>query len=238
MTLSNTAEYLPEGLAKAIANALFPKLDAMLRSGAHISADDLDNHSFLLEFHPNLELFYLRYQAELIKAPEGFFYLRPKSTTFLTRSTLSELDMLVGKVLCYLYLSPDKLANEGIFTLVDLMEELVNLSDEQQLLRMVNQRSGGSDLDRQKLKDKVKACLRKLKRIGMVSFLGALEKFSINEAIFRFGADVRSDEDPREVQLRLIQDGEAIVHDDETLPNHDMSQDEAAESEDQLGLEV
>ncbi len=50
---------------------------------------------------------------ELIRAPEGFFYLRPRSTTLIPRSVLSELDMMVGKILCYLYLSPERLANEG-----------------------------------------------------------------------------------------------------------------------------
>ena len=48
-------------------------------------------------------------------------------------SVLSELDMLVGKVLCYLYLSPERLANEGVFSLLDLQEEIVTLSDERQL---------------------------------------------------------------------------------------------------------
>ena len=36
-------------------------------------------------------------------------------------------------------------------------------------------------------------------------------KFRINEAIFRFGADVRSSDDMQEAQLRLIRDGEAMT---------------------------
>jgi len=155
-------------MAQAIANPLFPKLDTWLRSGRHISADDLDNHSFLLEFHDELERFYSRYQVEFIKAPEGFFYLRPRSTSEIGTSVLSELDMLVGKVLCYLYLSPDRLANEGIFSVTDLQEEVMTLADERQLLRMVNQRSGGSDLDKRKLLEKMRTSLRRLKRLGMV----------------------------------------------------------------------
>ncbi|WP_255964795.1 chromosome partition protein MukE, partial [Klebsiella pneumoniae] len=58
----------------------------------------------------HLEEFYARYNVELIRAPEGFFYLRPRSTTLISRSVLSELDMMVGKILCYLYLSPERLA--------------------------------------------------------------------------------------------------------------------------------
>ena len=238
-----TTEY-PLGLkmAQAIANPLFPKLDTWLRSGRHISADDLDNHSFLIEFHDELERLYARYQVEFIKAPEGFFYLRPRSSSEMGTSVLSELDMLVGKVLCYLYLSPDRLANEGIFSVTDLQEEVMTLADERQLLRMVNQRSGGSDLDKRKLLEKMRTSLRRLRRLGMLVQLGSGDKFRVNEAIFRFGADVRSDEDPREVQLRMIREGEAILHDDE-LPTSEHLLDASEDAldvidEEQLELDV
>ncbi len=238
-----TTEY-PLGLkmAQAIANPLFPKLDTWLRSGRHISADDLDNHSFLIEFHDELERLYARYQVEFIKAPEGFFYLRPRSSSEMGTSVLSELDMLVGKVLCYLYLSPDRLANEGIFSVTDLQGEVMTLADERQLLRMVNQRSGGSDLDKRKLLEKMRTSLRRLRRLGMLVQLGSGDKFRVNEAIFRFGADVRSDEDPREVQLRMIREGEAILHDDE-LPTSEHLLDASEDAldvidEEQLGLDL
>ncbi|WVD62700.1 chromosome partition protein MukE [Orbus mooreae] len=205
-------KYMPVKLAQAIANPLFPELDSLLRSGRHIGLDELDNHAFLMDFQPELEQFYGRYNVELIRAPEGFFYLRPRSTTFIPRSVLSELDMLVGKVLCYLYLSPERLAHEGIFTLQELHEELISLADESKLLKLVNQRSTGSDLDKQKLYDKVKTSLNRLRRLGMVFFIVGNDssKFRINEAIFRFGADVRSSDDMQEAQLRLIRDGEAM----------------------------
>lgn len=206
-------KYMPVKLAQAIANPIFPELDSLLRSGRHIGLDELDNHAFLMDFQPELEQFYGRYNVELIRAPEGFFYLRPRSTTFIPRSVLSELDMLVGKVLCYLYLSPERLAHEGLFTLQELHEELISLADESKLLKLVNQRSTGSDLDKQKLYDKVKTSLNRLRRLGMVFFIVGNDssKFSINEAIFRFGADVRSSDDMQEAQLRLIRDGEAMT---------------------------
>ncbi|MBC9130264.1 chromosome partition protein MukE [Frischella sp. Ac13] len=206
-------KYMPVKLAQAIAAPLFPELDSILRSGRHIGIDDLDNHAFLMDYQTELELFYQRYNVELIRAPEGFFYLRPRSTTLIPRSVLSELDMLVGKVLCYLYLSPERLAHEGIFSLQELHEELIALSDESKLLKLVNQRSTGSDLDRQKLYDKVKTSLNRLRRLGMVFFIVGNDssKFRINEAIFRFGADVRSNDDMQEAQLRLIRDGEAMT---------------------------
>ena len=239
MSLITTEFPLALRMAQAIANPLFPKLDTWLRSGRHISADDLDNHSFLLEYHDELERFYSRYQAELIKAPEGFFYLRPRASSEIGTSVLSELDMLVGKVLCYLYLSPERLANEGLFSLTDLQEELLTLADERQLLRMVNHRSGGSDLDKRKLLEKMRTSLRRLKRLGMVLPVGTGDKFRVNESVFRFGADVRSDEDPRAVQLRMIREGEAILHDDE-LPTSEHLLDESEDEleEEQLGLDV
>lgn len=46
--------------------------------------------------------------------------------------------------------------------------------------------------------------------------------FRITEAVFRFGADVRSGDDPREAQLRMIRDGEAMAVEN-SLSLHDES---------------
>jgi chromosome partition protein MukE len=241
MSLINIEDFMPEKLAQAIANPLFPELDSLLRAGRHISTDDLDNHGFLVEFDSELALFYQRYHAELVKAPEGFFYLRPRSTSLISRSVLAELDMLVGKVLCFLYLSPERLAHEGIFTNQELFDELITLSDEKKLMKLVTNRATGSDLDREKLYDKVKTSLRRLRRLGMVLPVGENGKFRISEAVFRFGADVRIGDDVRDAQLRLIRDGEAVVvhqqpHSQSTLDLHHELETESAEQEDQLDL--
>lgn len=209
---------MPLRMAEAITNSLFPSLDSALRSGRHISSDEMDNHAFLTDYQDELGRFYQRYNVELIRAPEGFFYLRPRSTTLISRSVLSELDMMVGKILCYLYLSPERLANEGIFTTGELYDELINLADESKLLKFVNQRSTGSDFDRQKLQEKVRASLNRLRRLGMISFISHDNtKFRISEAVFRFGADVRSSDNIREAQLRMIRDGEALMLDNNLL---------------------
>nr|WP_192867641.1 chromosome partition protein MukE [Thaumasiovibrio occultus] len=212
MSSTNIEEFMPENLAKAIANPLFPGLDNALRSGRHIGSDDLDNHAYLLEFEHELGSFYQRYNVELVRAPENFFYLRPRSTALIGRSVLSELDMLVGKVLCFLYLSPERLAHEGIFTHQELFEELISLADEKKLLKIVTHRASGSDLDREKLLEKVRSSLRRMRRLGMILPIGEEGKFRISEAVFRFGADVRTSENIRDAQLRLIRDGEAVVH--------------------------
>jgi len=234
MSSINTANYLPERLAQAIANPLFAQLDALLRGGRHICAEDLENHAYLLDFYPELERFYQRYQVELIKAPEGFFYLRPKSNSLISRSVLSELDMLIGKVVCYLYLSPQRLANEGIFSLAELNEELLNLVEEGALLKFVNQRSSGTDLDRKRLFDKVRASLKRLARLGMVVLLPGSQAnsqlFTINESVFRFGADVREeDEDQQAAQLRLIQQGEAMLLEEDAVADEQQDWQEDAD---------
>ncbi|AOE40780.1 chromosome partition protein MukE [Pantoea agglomerans] len=212
MSSTNIEQVMPVKLAQALANPIFPALDSQLRAGRHIGIEELDNHAFLMDYQSFLEEFYSRYNVELIRAPEGFFYLRPRSTTLIPRSVLSELDMMVGKILCYLYLSPERLANEGIFTQQELYDELLSLADENRLLKLVNQRSTGSDLDRTKLQEKVRASLSRLRRLGMVWFFGNdSSKFRITESVFRFGADVRGGDDAREAQLRLIRDGEAML---------------------------
>ncbi|CAG9414803.1 chromosome partition protein MukE [Providencia alcalifaciens] len=232
MSSTNIEQFMPVKLAQALANPIFPELDSQLRAGRHISIDDLDNHAFLMDFQESLEQFYARYNVELIRAPEGFFYLRPRSSTLIPRSVLSELDMMVGKILCYLYLSPERLTNQGVFTSQELFEELLSLADESKLLKFVNQRSTGSDLDKQKLQEKLRTSLNRLRRLGMVYFLqNDSSKFIINESVFRFGADVRSGDNPQEAQLRMIRDGEAVSLEGE-LSLRDSDEDEADESQD------
>lgn len=212
MSSTNIEYQFSENLAKAISNPLFPALDSQLRAGRHISIDDMDNHALLTDFESELAGFYQRYNVELVRAPEGFFYLRPRSTSHIRRSVLSEMDMLVGKVLCFLYLSPERLAHEGIFTNQELYEELLSLCDESKLMKLVTHRATGSDLDKEKLLEKVRTSLRRLRAIGIILPVGEEGKFRISEAAFRFGADVRVGDDAKEAQLRLIRDGEAVIH--------------------------
>ncbi|ATF54246.1 chromosome partition protein MukE [Morganella morganii] len=233
MSSTHIEQFMSAKLAQALANNLFPELDSQLRAGRHIGVDDLDNHAFLMDFQDELEGFYARYNVELVRAPEGFFYLRPRSTTLIPRSVLSELEMLVGKVLCYLYLSPERLANQGIFSTAELYEELLSLADEAKLLKVVNNRSTGSDLDKQKLLEKTRGALNRLRRLGMITFVSAdNSQFVIAESVFRFGADVRSGDDPREAQLRLIRDGEAqSLTEDEKHPRPEGQDDDNEESD-------
>ena len=57
-------------------------------------------------------------------------------------------------------------------------------------------------------------------------------KFRITESVYRFGADVRVGDDPREAQLRMIRDGEAMA-----LENHLRLHDENEENQPDSGEE-
>ncbi|WP_293730760.1 chromosome partition protein MukE [uncultured Actinobacillus sp.] len=229
----NLQDLISTKLAAAIANPLFPAVDSLLRSGRHIGQEHIDNYAFLADFQNELDGFYRRYNVELIRAPEGFFYLRPKATTLIARSVLSELEMLVGKVLCYLYLSPERLAQQGIFTVQEVYDELLNLADEAKLLKAINLRASGSDLDKQKLAEKVRAAIGRLRRLGMLHTVGEQNsgKFTISESVFRFGAEVRGGEDLREAQLRLIRDGEAATPESLTAEKNALDEESAIENE-------
>lgn len=230
----NLQDLISTKLAAAIANPLFPAVDSLLRSGRHIGQEHIDNYAFLGDFQNELDSFYRRYNVELIRAPEGFFYLRPKATTLIARSVLTELEMLVGKVLCYLYLSPERLAQQGIFTVQEVYDELLNLADEAKLLKAINLRASGSDLDKQKLAEKVRAAIGRLRRLGMLHTVGEQNsgKFTISESVFRFGAEVRGGEDLREAQLRLIRDGEAATLDSLAAEKNALEEESAVENDD------
>lgn len=229
----NLQDLISTKLAAAIANPLFPAVDSLLRSGRHIGQEHIDNYAFLADFQNELDGFYRRYNVELIRAPEGFFYLRPKATTLIARSVLSELEMLVGKVLCYLYLSPERLAQQGIFTVQEVYDELLNLADEAKLLKAINLRASGSDLDKQKLAEKVRAAIGRLRRLGMLHTVGEQNsgKFTISESVFRFGAEVRGGEDLHEAQLRLIRDGEAATPESLAAEKNALDEESAVENE-------
>ena len=71
----------------------------------------------------------------------------------------------------------------------------------------------------------MRASLNRLRRLGMVWFMGHdSSKFRITESVFRFGADVRAGDDPREAQLRMIRDGEAMPVEN-TLQLNDETED-------------
>ncbi|MNY66089.1 Chromosome partition protein MukE [compost metagenome] len=74
----------------------------------------------------------------------------------------------------------------------------------------------------------MRASLNRLRRLGMVWFMGNdSSKFRITESVFRFGADVRSGDDPRDAQLRMIRDGEAMQLDGGLALNDESDESDA-----------
>lgn len=73
-------------------------------------------------------------------------------------------------MLCYLYLSPERLAQQGIFSTQEVYDELLNLADEGKLLKAVNQRSVAR-IELQKL-SAVHAAIGRLRRLGMIHTVG------------------------------------------------------------------
>ena len=68
----------------------------------------------------------------------------------------------------------------------------------------------------------------------MVWFMGNdSSKFRIMESVFRFGADVRSGDDPREAQLRMIRVGEAMTLENSVEEQSAERQTETAEDEEE-----
>ena len=102
-----------ESLAAVIDDPLFPRLDQALRNGHHVDDHVPAEYHFLLEAQRWLEPFYLRYGADLVYAPDGFFYLRPVGDRVAVR-LLRPAEMLVGQVLALFNLEPSSWSGCGI----------------------------------------------------------------------------------------------------------------------------
>ena len=67
-----------------------------------------------MDFQDELTDFYARYNVELIRAPEGFFTYAPvQRRLFLVQCFLKWI-CWSAKFFCYLYLSPERLANQDL----------------------------------------------------------------------------------------------------------------------------
>lgn len=106
-------------------------------------------------------------------------------------------------------------------------------------MKAVNLRAAGSDLDKQKLAEKVRAAIGRLRRLGMLHTVGEQNsgKFTLSESVFRFGAEVRSGDDPLEAQLRLIRDGEAANPQSLQAEKSALNEESAVENEEDFDEE-
>lgn len=195
-------------LAAVIADPLFPTLDQALRSGQHIDQHQPGAFQYLRLAQPWLEAHYARYGADLIYAPDGFFYLRPVGDR-LPVSRLGAPEMLVGQSLALFYLEPATL-EQGHVTQSQVMERLRDLLGEEQLILGLLPRTRGYSArhrTEQRARQAVATALRRLTRLGFIRALDE-DRFELGAALMRFAEPARGAEDLHAAVARLVSGGE------------------------------
>ena len=180
-----------------------------------------------MDFQEYLEEFYARYNVELIRAPEGFFYLRPRSTTLIRVPSCSELNTDSREKSLLSLLSARNSWRMRVFTggtVTNCSPPRVNKTAETETTRST--RFGALTKSGCRKSTFLLVCV-----VAAWWFMGDGSKFH-GESVFRFGADVRAGDDPREAQRRLIRDGEAMP-----IENHLQLNDETEESQPDSGEE-
>jgi chromosome partition protein MukE len=209
MTTKTTSSY--ERLEDVVTNDLFPPTDLALREGRHIDRDEIDAYLFLDEAKSQLEVFYKRFGCELVKAPDGYFYLRPTGDG-LGRRHLSTGEMLVGQALALLYLDPATVQAVGRVTVAQLTELLANLVGEAKLVAALNprRRRRHDHVDEETVRREIAKALRTLARLGFVDLLEAAT-LRVRLPVLRFADPVRGLGDPRATLAHLVQRGDAAL---------------------------
>ncbi|MFI3256216.1 MAG: chromosome partition protein MukE [Psittacicella sp.] len=199
-------------LNKILNSELFPIVDSYLRSGKHLSVDDPTLYEFVLNNIEFFNNFYKKYKTEIIHAPEGFIYLKYLNESLFGVIRLSKFEMLIGKVLCLLSLSPNKLANQGIFNIQEVIDELFSQLDTKELTKILSLKYYNTDIDKKRIIDKVQPAISKLQKLSMVRYIKGsdFKRFYISSAIMRFAVDVRSDVEYDKVINSLDQEGEIL----------------------------
>lgn len=215
----------------------FPQVDTKLRAGYHISEDDIELTSFVSEHLDELREFYSNYAVDLVRTSEHVFYLRAKDNSMMGRVTLSALDMLVGRLLCYMkmHLHDYDRGMTGWFPFESLIAEFRALVPSDVVAAIYKSRENLTDQELNKLVDKIKTTLRRLKKLNFVSLKEGAELYvKVNNGIFRFSADVRSG-DEGEGLLRLIrEEGEMDLLDADVEDYQVDDKQDLGPSEDQL----
>ena len=152
-----------------VADGAFPEVDLALRRGRHIDADDVEKFSFLVEYQAELEGFYRRYGAELMRSNDGFFYLLPGSQG-LSRRHLSRGEMLVGQALTLIYLDPETLAQGRVVSREQVLGQLAGTLGTEALVRVFNPKIKKKDerIAEEMVRAKVVEAIRRLSSLGFV----------------------------------------------------------------------
>lgn len=189
--MKHTTDPASEQWEAVLSHPQFAAVDTALRGGGHITAQRLDRLLFVQEHEERLRAFYALYQASLLRAPEGFFFLTIADSSPMGRRQLSLWDMAVGKVLCFLYLSSSGPRPAKPVFLADIVQALQQLLPPERLLAALGTKAMGSDVEKERLLERLRTSLGRLKRMGMVSSASGSEGVYLSEAVLRFASDVR-----------------------------------------------
>lgn len=195
-------------LAAVIADDLFPRLDQALRSGLHVDRRAPADYHFLVDAQKWLEPHYQRYGADLVHAPDGFFYLRPVGDRLPVRR-LTPAEMLVGQTLALFALEPATL-EAGHVTRTQILERLRDLLGTDRVLQALKPKTRARRARHRaeaEARQALLATLRRLARLGFVELLDD-DRVALRDALMRFAEPARGTEDLATALGRLVAGGE------------------------------
>lgn len=190
-----------------ITDKLFAKIDASLRRGCHFDTEDINEFNYIQDTHAVLAAFYKQFNAELIYANEGYYYLIPKDNQFIRSKKIELTTMVIGQVLAMMKLDPEILKESGWIRTEQIADKMMMLLSPEKISKLFS-RSLNTDLDKNKLLDEIRTGLRQLKRMGMLVLDSkTVTRVRLRVSIMRFADPVRGLENPLESQKALIKKG-------------------------------
>jgi len=190
---------------------LFPIMDTKLRAGYHVTEGDGDLSSFISENFEQISAFYGSYKVELVRSQDQVFYLRARESSLMGRTTLSALDMLIGRVLCYIKINLHNydMNVSGWLSFDVVMGEIKSIVPADKLGEIYKSKDTLTDQELVKFIDKVKTTIRRLKKLNFLSLKESDEMFiKVNNAIYRFSSDVRGVDNSDEIYQMIVSEGE------------------------------
>lgn len=209
-------EHPYRSLEAVVQDRVFPEVDLALRRGRHIDMNDAEWFAFLSDAQLLLETFYSRYDCELIRSRDGYFYLLPTGDK-LGRRHMKKREMLVGQALALMFLDPETLKAAGVVTVAQVLELLTSLIGDSALVKALNPRRGhpaDKRVAEAKARKEIRTALRELGRLGFVDSLDD-DRLRLREALMRFADPVRGLTDRAAAMAQLIETGQVVVVDDE-----------------------
>lgn len=225
-----------DSIEQVVLDDIFPDVDLALRRGRHIDMDDTEWFAFLVDAQPHLEIFYRRFDCELIQVTDGYFYLLPSGNK-LGRSRLTKAQMLVGQALALIYLDPAMVSAAGVVPTAQLIEVLTNIVGEQNLVQALNPRrsaSAATPAAERAVRTEIQRAVRGLSALGFIEGLSD-GQLRLRTPLMRFTDPVRGLTDPAEALKILIErgqvEGEQVSKNGEEFGEDDDDEDSDVEDE-------